>query len=309
MALYCCCASFKKTRKQNKLSWINKIFGTNKVEKIPTRKIDYIQISNDWNADPVSPEIELKVDGIHLIMDIYLNHFRFDKYQAGDKVKIRFKNCSEYSLNTCNDEGYFYGQYRTNHNELPWGEFYEIKSGLDKELPNPIEKIQTSNSDRKHFIFFFKDETFECLASDYYLDFYNEKVLDSCKTNYNVVLGDKEIGTSKLEKADASMGVAFGLIEFNGIETPYEFFKEYCLKNNIVINTDDPEYEFIDTQVISELKVFRQDGLEIKGVAGNAITGMKDEGYEISILGISYPFYEEEFPHHVEHYRNMYKSK
>ena len=69
------------------------------------------------------------------------------------------------------DEGYFYGQYRTNHNELPWGEFYEIKSGLDKELPNPIEKIQTSNSDRKHFIFFFKDETFECLASDYYLDF------------------------------------------------------------------------------------------------------------------------------------------
>ena len=284
------------------MSWINKIFGTNKIEKNSTRKIDYIH----WNADPVSPEIGLEVDGIDLIMDIYLNHFRFDRYQEGDKVKIRFKNCAEYSLNTCNDEGYFYGQYRTNHNELPWGEFYEIKSELDKELPNPIEKIQTNNSDKKHFIFFFKDETFECLASDYYLDFYNEKVLNSCKTNYNIVLGGKGIGTSKLEKADAPMGVAFGLIEFNGIETPYEFIKEYCLKNNIVINTDDPEFEFIDTQVISELKVFRQDGFEIKG---NAITGMKDEGYEISILGISYPFYEEEFPHHVEHYENMFKNE
>ena len=134
-------------------------------------------------------------------------------------------------------------------------------------------------------------------------------MLNSCKTNYNIVLEGKKIGTSKLEKADAPMGVAYGLIEFNGIEKPYEFFKEYCLKHNIVINTDDSEFEFIDTQVISELKVFRQDGFEIKGIAGNAIAGMKGEGYEISILGISYPFYEEEFPHHVEHSRNMYKSK
>ena len=299
---------FNKTRKQMKLSWINKIFGTKKVEKIPTRKIDYIQITKDWNADPVSPEIKLKVDGIDLIMDIYLNHFQFDKYQEGDKVKIRFKNCAEYSLNTCNDEGFYYGQYRIKPTELEWGEFYEIKSRLDRKLPNSIKKIQNDNLDRKHFIFFFKDETFECLASDYYLDFYNEKVLKNCKT-YKVILGDKEIGTSKLEKADAPMGVAFGLIEFNGIETPYEFFKEYCLKNSIVINTDDPEFEFIDTQVISELKVFRQDGLEIKGVAGNAITGMKDEGYEISIFGISYPFYREEFPHHVEHYENMFKKE
>lgn len=54
-------------------------------------------------------------------------------------------------------------------------------------------------------------------------------MLKNCKT-YKVVLGDKEIGTSKLEKADAPMGVAFGLIEFKGIEKPYEFFKEYCLK-------------------------------------------------------------------------------
>lgn len=290
------------------MSWINKIFGTKKVEEIPTRKIDYIQITKDWNADPVSPEIELKVDGIDLIMEIYLNHFQFDKFQKGDKVKIRFKNCTEYSLNTCNDEGFYYGQYRIKPTEFEWGEFYEIKSGLDRNLPNPIEIIQNDNSDRKHFIFFFKDETFECIASDYYLDFYNVKVLENCKT-YKVVLGDKEIGTSKLEKADAPMGVAFGLIEFNGIETPYEFFKEYCLKNNIVINTDDPEFEFIDTQVISELKVFRQDGLEIKGDAGNAITGMKDEGYEISILGISYPFYKLEFPHHVEHHENMFKKE
>ncbi len=127
--------------------------------------------------------------------------------------------------------------------------------------------------------------------------------------SYKINLSGTLIGTSELEKADAPMGVVFGLIKFNVVESPYKFFKEYCLKNNIVINTDDQEFEFIDTQVIPELKVFREDGLEIKGFAGNAITGMKSEGYEISILGINYPFYEEEFPHHVKDYENMFNKK
>jgi len=160
------------------MNWINKFFGTKKSaepdEKIPVRKIDYIQITTEWNADPVSPEIELNVDGTDLIMDIYLNHFVFDNYKEGDKAKIRFKNCAEYSLNTCNDEGYYYGQYRMNPNQLPWGEFYEIKSGLDRNMPNPRVTITNENLDRKHFVFFFKDETFECLASEYELKFYNE---------------------------------------------------------------------------------------------------------------------------------------
>src|SRR5688500_12817148 len=144
-------------------------------EKAPAKRVDYIQITTDWNADPVSPEIKLNIDGSDLVMDIYLNHYVFDKYRNGDKVKIRFKSCAEYSLNTCNDEGYYYGQYRTNPNELPWGEFYEIKSGLDRNMPNPIVKILSRDSAAKHFIFFFKDETFECLAFGYELDFYNEK--------------------------------------------------------------------------------------------------------------------------------------
>lgn len=125
---------------------------------------------------------------------------------------------------------------------------------------------------------------------------------------YKISLDGKEIGISRLEKADAPMGVVLGLIKFNGVESPYQFFKDYCLKNNVTINTDDPEFELIDTQVIPELKVFRNDGLEIKGVAGNAICGMKEDGYEISVLGIGYPFYEEEFPHHVKAYNEMFRE-
>ena len=105
------------------------------------------------------------------------------------------------------------------------------------------------------------------------------------------------------------MGVVSGLIEFKTIKSPYTFFKEYCLNNDIIVNIDDPEVECIATQVISELKVFRQDGLEISGVVGNTITGIKTDGYEISIMGIPYPFYEEEFPHHVKEYNTLFRKE
>ena len=124
---------------------------------------------------------------------------------------------------------------------------------------------------------------------------------------YNVFLDGQKIGTTQLEKADAPMGVVFGLIEFKAIQSPYRLFKYYCAKNKIAINLDDPKFEFIDTQVIPELKVLRQDGLEINGEAGNAVCGMKEEGYEITILGIGYPFFEEEFPHHTEAYKNQFE--
>lgn len=125
---------------------------------------------------------------------------------------------------------------------------------------------------------------------------------------YSIYLDSKKIGMTRLEKADTPMGVAFGLIEFKEIESPYLFFIDYCTKNKITINTIDPEFEFIDTQVIPQLKVFRQDGLELIGEAGNYIIGMKEEGYEISVLGISSSFYEEEFPHHVKAYKQMFKK-
>jgi hypothetical protein len=313
------------------LSWINRIFGNkNKSEinkEISTQKneiiqsnsncfgesvkpkIEYNKLTKNWNADPVLPEIELEIDRNDLIMCIRLNHYVFDNYKKGDKVKIRFINCSLYSLNTCNDEGYYYGQYRTNPNELPWGEFYEIKSGLDRNMPNPIVKIADDNSDKKHFIFFFKDETFECIASEYELEFYNEKAYDLVDNKiYKIFIDDKEIGTSLLEKADAPMGVVIGKLNFIETKFGYDFLKKYCENNQIELAYDYPENKMISTMNIPNLKITNDDGIEIKGV-GNQISGMDNEEYQIEIFGIPYPFYEEEFPHHVANYKTMFDEK
>ncbi|GAL77115.1 hypothetical protein JCM19275_59 [Nonlabens ulvanivorans] len=80
------------------------------------------------------------------------------------------------------------------------------------------------------------------------------------------------------------------------------------MNNQIEIASDYPEDKMISTMSIPKLKIKSDNGIEIKGV-GNQITGMDNEEYEISIFGIPYPFYEEEFPHHVKEYENMFNKE
>lgn len=115
------------------------------------------------------------------------------------------------------------------------------------------------------------------------------------------MLNGQKIGTTLLEKGDPPMGVAFGKIDFIEINYPYTYLKNYCAFHDITINMDDIDVGLIDTQIIPELRIVRQDGFEIKGV-GNSICGMRGEGYEVSVLGIPHPFYKEEFPHLVKEY-------
>ena len=124
---------------------------------------------------------------------------------------------------------------------------------------------------------------------------------------YDIFLDDKVIGTTELEKADAPMGVVFGNIKLYDISSGYEFFKSYCMTNGIEILNDYPEDKLIATSDIPTLKIITSDGVEIKG-QGTSIDGMDSDVFEITILGIPYPFYEEEFPHHVKAYEDQFKD-
>lgn len=115
--------------------------------------------------------------------------------------------------------------------------------------------------------------------------------------NYKIFLDNVSIGHSNLEKADPSMGVVFGKIYFNNDNLDYLFFSSYC-KTNSIQTEEYPEDKFISTQTIPNLKVYNEKGIEIKGI-GCYIEGMDSEGFEINIIGIPYPFYEQEFSNHV----------
>lgn len=127
------------------------------------------------------------------------------------------------------------------------------------------------------------------------------------KNTYRIILNGTLIGTTKLEYADAPMGVVFGKINFVDEKYGYDYFKDYCKNNQIEIVSDDENDKIILTSSIDELKIWNDKEIEIKG-EGNQITGMDNDGFEITIFGIPYPFYEEEFPHHVKEYGNMFNK-
>jgi len=128
------------------------------------------------------------------------------------------------------------------------------------------------------------------------------------KKTYDILLNYNRIGTTELENADAPMGVVFGKINFIDVTSGYDFFKNYCLTNNIEIISDYPDDRLIATADISNLKIVSPNGIEIKG-KGTNIEGMDGDVFQVTILGIPYPFFEEEFPHHRKDYDNQFNNK
>ena len=121
---------------------------------------------------------------------------------------------------------------------------------------------------------------------------------------YDIFLDNKKIGTSLLDKADASMGVVFGKILSSDKMLCFDFLSNYCRDRSIDM-TEYPENKLIITRTIAGLKVINQNGIEIKGEGVN-IEGMDSEGFDINIFGIPFPFYQEEFPHHVKADKNRF---
>lgn len=57
------------------MNWLRKIFSDkNEInDQNQPKKVDYVQITKDWNAHSVSPEIELQLINSNLLMTIFLN--------------------------------------------------------------------------------------------------------------------------------------------------------------------------------------------------------------------------------------------
>ena len=121
---------------------------------------------------------------------------------------------------------------------------------------------------------------------------------------YTIFLDGNKIGTSLLEKADPPMGVVFGKIQSDNNSLTYDVINDYCKDKGVTV-TKYPEDKLILTQTIPTLKVFNENKIEIVGVS-NSIEGMDSEGFDIHIIGISYPFNEKEFFHHVNSYGNLF---
>jgi len=70
---------------------------------------------------------------------------------------------------------------------------------------------------------------------------------------HSIYLGNYKLGTTQLEKADAPMGVVFGVIKFIEKSKGYNFIKDYCNSNNIELASEYPDDNFVSTMTIDSL--------------------------------------------------------
>ena len=125
------------------------------------------RLNIDWNADPVDPDVSIKTDQADLRIEFTLNHNVYKRFTNGQRATLEFQNCSRYRIGKTNVEGWYRGQCRFSGIAPNWGEFYSI-TGDSKFDQISEDWIHVENgSGSNHFLFYMKDDTFECLADGY----------------------------------------------------------------------------------------------------------------------------------------------
>jgi hypothetical protein len=131
---------------------------------------EFRQLNIGWNADPNVPDSRVTSDNSDVMLRFTLNSFVFDRFRFGERGTLRFTDCSRYRLGGTNDEGWYLGQCRYSKIAPQWGEFYEIV-GDDPLRYESTEWVTATGSGRdRHFLFYLRDGTFECIADDWAIE-------------------------------------------------------------------------------------------------------------------------------------------
>ncbi len=126
----------------------------------------FTHLNIDWNAEPNAPEPEVSTTGAVLRLTFYLNPYAYAA-REDERGCLTFSDCRMWRLGSPNDEGWFRGQCRYSAFAPQWGEFYAL-TGNDT-LPGPIDWHALPGQGVHHFLFYFRDNTFECLAAQWHL--------------------------------------------------------------------------------------------------------------------------------------------
>lgn len=127
--------------------------------------VEFKRLNNGWNAEPNAPDSSVVTAGHDIRLSFLLNAFQYD-FAEGNIGILQFSDCSRYRIGDTNDEGWYRGQCRYSSLAPSWGEFYEL-SGDDPLADAPTDWEIIGGTGKRHFLFYLRDETFECFASDW----------------------------------------------------------------------------------------------------------------------------------------------
>lgn len=132
----------------------------------------FTKLNKDWNAEPNAPYPHVSIDGADVLLEFKANPFQFPQFVRGQVLRLRFKDAVRYRLGETNDEGWYRGQCRFSGKAPTWGEFYEVAGDLRlTECPDDWVTVnEASRTGLRHFLFYLRDETFECAAADWQLE-------------------------------------------------------------------------------------------------------------------------------------------
>ena len=129
----------------------------------------FTQLNAGWNAEPNAPNPEVAIDGTTLTLSFRANPFLYPEFVSGQLLRLQFDNVWRYDFGGVNDEGWYMGQCRFSKLAPSWGEFYDVSGDLLLDQFDAEWQMLTNDPapNLNHYLFYFRDESFECDATSW----------------------------------------------------------------------------------------------------------------------------------------------
>lgn len=131
--------------------------------------MNFIKLNHNWNSAPNGTDVNIIVSGTDLAVSFELNSLQYTEFSCGDIGTLMFHHCMQYRLGSPNLEGFYsFGESRFKEYGVAWGEFYLVEeSDWQETFSDLIAVSHQRPAEMHHYLFYLRDETFECIASDY----------------------------------------------------------------------------------------------------------------------------------------------
>lgn len=129
----------------------------------------FTQLNREWNAEPNAPQMAVRVDDATLTLSFRAHPWQFPEFVEGQIIRLRFTEVWRYAIGDVNDEGWYRGQCRFSNLAPRWGEFYEVSGNLRLDEFDAEWHVvcEPAANNLRHFLFYFRDENFECDAASW----------------------------------------------------------------------------------------------------------------------------------------------
>lgn len=145
----------------------------------------YIRLNKNWNAASTASEPQVRKLENYLELIFELDP-AFQHIDEGEKGTLEFSEPYAYKLTEITKDAYLDNAFRFKNDQLPWGDFYELKdSNWKADFPSDKIVVNDSLKEAKmnHYLFFLTGFIFECLALDHVFHF-DQRVPERLEETY-----------------------------------------------------------------------------------------------------------------------------